>query len=93
MPSKASSHGARASDQPAQDTPLPDTFEAAMAELTELVNAMEAGSMSLADSLAAYERGKRLERFCQEQLQAVEEQLKVIDAQGNEQPLKLEPRR
>ncbi len=64
-----------------------------MTELTRLVDAMEAGSMTLAESLAAYERGKRLERFCQEQLQQVEEQLKLVDAQGNEQALKLESRR
>ncbi len=64
-----------------------------MAELTRLVDAMEAGSMTLAESLAAYERGKQLEHFCQEQLQIVEEQLKLVDAQGNEQAFKLESRR
>ncbi|WP_377302314.1 exodeoxyribonuclease VII small subunit [Piscinibacterium candidicorallinum] len=93
MPPKATPQGVSVPVSPSPEAPLPETFEAAMAELTRLVSDMEAGSMSLAESLAAYERGKRLERFCQEQLQIVEDQLKLIDAQGNEQPLKLESRR
>lgn len=42
----------------------PVDFEAALAELEELVRRMEAGSLSLEDSLAAFERGIKLTREC-----------------------------
>jgi exodeoxyribonuclease VII small subunit len=66
----------------------PKTFEAALAELEALVARMEAGQMSLEESIAAYKRGKQLEAFCQSQLQAVQEQLKVLEG-GELKPLKL----
>ena len=37
--------------------PLPENYEAAQAELEELVARMEGGSLSLEESLAAYRRG------------------------------------
>ncbi len=67
---------------------LPSSFEAAVAELEALVAKMESGQMSLEDSLIAYKRGKELERFCEKQLEAVQEQLKVLE-EGELKPLKI----
>ncbi|MEB0138672.1 MULTISPECIES: exodeoxyribonuclease VII small subunit [unclassified Undibacterium] len=55
------------------------TFEAAMAELQELVNLMEAGQLPLEQSLSAYERGFELIRQCSTQLDKVEQQVKVLE--------------
>jgi len=59
--------------------PLPPTFEAAQAELDELVRAMEGGQMPLDRLLDAYRRGARLLEFCRGRLDAVEEQVKVLE--------------
>ncbi len=53
-------------------------FEAALAELETLVNSMEEGSLSLDDSLAAFERGVKLSRDCQAALRAAELRVKAL---------------
>ncbi|WP_322102647.1 exodeoxyribonuclease VII small subunit [Paraburkholderia sp. J41] len=60
---------------------LPESYEAALAELDGLVARMEGGSLSLEDSLAAYRRGAALVRFCQQQLEKVEQQVRVLDGE------------
>jgi exodeoxyribonuclease VII small subunit len=59
----------------------PQTYEAALAELDELVARMEGGSLSLEESLAAYRRGAVLVKFCQQQLEKVEQQVRVLDGE------------
>ena len=59
-------------------------FEAALAELEELVGKMEAGSLSLEDSLAAFERGVRLTRECQLALRSAELRIKALTQDGDE---------
>jgi exodeoxyribonuclease VII small subunit len=69
---------------PAQDTggaPLPENYEAALAELEGLVARMEGGTLSLDESLAAYRRGAVLVAFCQQQLEKVEQQVRVLDGE------------
>jgi exodeoxyribonuclease VII small subunit len=61
--------------------PLPDTYEAALAELEGLVGRMEGGSLSLEESLTAYRRGAALVAFCQQQLEKVEQQVRVLDGE------------
>lgn len=61
--------------------PLPPSYEAALAELDGLVARMESGSLSLEESLAAYRRGAALVRFCQQQLEKVEQQVRVLDGE------------
>lgn len=61
------------------DAALPDSYEAAVAELEELVARMEGGALSLEESLAAYRRGAALVAFCQQQLEKVEQQVRVLD--------------
>ncbi|RQR66407.1 exodeoxyribonuclease VII small subunit [Burkholderia sp. Bp9002] len=58
---------------------LPDNYEMALAELEALVARMEGGALSLEDSLAAYRRGAALVAFCQQQLEKVEQQVRVLD--------------
>ena len=53
-------------------------FEAAMAELEELVTTMEDGNLSLEDSLAAFEKGVKLTRECQTALKKAEQKVQVL---------------
>lgn len=50
-----------------------------MAELDRLVQQMEAGQMPLDQLLDGYRRGAELLNFCRSRLQAVEEQVKLLD--------------
>ena len=63
----------------AENAPLPDNYEMALAELEGLVARMEGGALSLEESLAAYRRGAALVGFCQQQLEKVEQQVRVLD--------------
>lgn len=63
----------------AKDAAAPVRFEAAMAELEKIVATMEAGQLSLEDSLENYRRGAELLTFCQGQLQAVQAQVRVLE--------------
>ncbi len=58
----------------------PLSFEAALAELETLVQGMEAGKLSLDDSLAAYQRGADLLKYCQGALAAAERKVQVLEA-------------
>jgi len=58
---------------------LPESFEAATAELETIVAAMEAGQMSLEASLTAYKRGAELLQYCQEQLQDAQQQVRILE--------------
>jgi exodeoxyribonuclease VII small subunit len=58
---------------------LPATYEAAMGELEGLVARLESGEMPLEQLLSGYQRGAALLQFCRERLQAVEDQIKVLD--------------
>jgi exodeoxyribonuclease VII small subunit len=63
----------------ADSAPLPSNYEVALAELEGLVARMEGGALTLEESLAAYRRGASLVGFCQQQLEKVEQQVKVLD--------------
>ena len=64
---------------------MPASYEAALAELEQLVARIESGQLPLDDMLAAYQRGAALLAFCRERLEAVQEQIKVFDG-GQLQP-------
>lgn len=55
------------------------TFEAAMSELDVLVSDMEAGKLSLEDSLAAYQRGAELLAFCRSRLEEAQQRVRVLE--------------
>lgn len=54
-------------------------YEAALAELEQLVQTMESGQLPLDRLLEAYKRGADLLDFCRSRLQAVEDQVKVLE--------------
>lgn len=60
---------------------LPATFEEAMAELAQLVAQMEAGTLPLEASVAAYQRGSELIKYCAAQLDRVDNQVKVLQGE------------
>ena len=60
-------------------TDQPTSFEAAMADLEQLVAQMEAGELPLEASVAAYKRGADLVRYCTMQLEKVEKQVQVLE--------------
>ena len=55
------------------------TFEQALAQLDETVQALEAGDLPLAEATRLYEKGMSLARVCSEMLAASE--LKIIQIQ------------
>lgn len=57
----------------------PASFEEALAELETIVRTMEEGKTSLEESLASYERGTSLLKFCQQALTAAEQKLQVLE--------------
>ena len=63
----------------AQATDLPPTFEAALAELEEIVARMEGGQLPLKESLAAYKRGAELLTQCQVSLKDAQAQVEVLE--------------
>jgi len=56
------------------------SFEAAMAELEEVVRKLESGSVALEETIALYERGAALKAHCDAKLRAAEEKVELIRA-------------
>ena len=69
---------AKASSSPASP-PLPDTYELALTELEQLVANIEAGAMPLEALLSAYQRGSQLLGFCRGKLDAIDQQVRLLD--------------
>lgn len=63
------------------DSPIPEDFEAAMAELEALAARMGDGALGLDESIALYERGVALARACQQRLEAAEQRVQVLQGQ------------
>ncbi len=57
------------------------SFEEAMRELDAIVDQMEDGRLGLEQSLAAYKRGAELVKHCQATLEAVRQQVQVLDGE------------
>jgi len=62
-----------------QKSDLPQSLEAALAELEKIVSSMEEGELPLERSLAAYKRGAELLKYCQATLQDAQQQVKVLE--------------
>ena len=67
----------------------PVDFEASLKELEALVAQMEGGSLSLEESLAAFERGVKLTRDCQSALRTAEMRIKALTQDGDEEDVRL----
>ena len=62
----------------------PASFESALSELETIVKALEGGSgtvggLPLEDSLAAYQRGMTLLRYCQDALVTAEQKIQILE--------------
>jgi exodeoxyribonuclease VII small subunit len=57
-------------------------FEAAIAELEAIVKQLEEGDLALEKSLALYERGVQLSRFCHARLEDAEKRIEVLNERG-----------
>ncbi len=53
-------------------------FETALEELEKVVEQLESGDLSLEDSLAAFETGVGLIKYCNEKLTEVEKQVEFL---------------
>jgi exodeoxyribonuclease VII small subunit len=61
--------------------PSEPSFEQALAELEKIVARMESGELSLEQALATHKRGLELARLCQKQLEAAQQQVKVLEGE------------
>ncbi len=58
--------------------PATPDFEAALAELEQIVLRLEQGDLPLEESLRQFERGVTLTRGCQKALQQAEQKIRVL---------------
>jgi exodeoxyribonuclease VII small subunit len=65
-------------------------FEEALEELEKVVERLESGELSLEDSLAAFEEGVKLVRFCNQKLVEVEKKIELL-VKDKEGKLQLKP--
>ncbi|TAK05989.1 exodeoxyribonuclease VII small subunit [bacterium] len=65
-------------------------FEAALEELEKMVEQLESGELSLEDSLAAFEEGVRLVKYCNQKLTEVERKIELL-VKDKEGKLQLKP--
>jgi exodeoxyribonuclease VII small subunit len=59
------------------------SFEKALAELEQIVQKLEAGSVDLEESIALYERGAALKAHCEAKLKAAQERIEKIVVSGD----------
>ncbi|APV49579.1 exodeoxyribonuclease VII small subunit [Betaproteobacteria bacterium GR16-43] len=73
--------------------PAPEniSFEKALEELDALVARMEDGRLPLEESLAAYQRGAELIKFCESKLTDAQARIAVLEG-DNLQDLKVDPK-
>jgi len=67
------------------DTSIKD-FEAAIAELETIVKKLEEGDLALEQSLALYERGVELSRYCHARLEDAERRIELLGERGELKP-------
>ncbi|RBW49467.1 exodeoxyribonuclease VII small subunit [Marinobacter sp. F3R11] len=66
-----------------QDTTSIADFEKSLDELETLVRNLEQGDLSLEQSLAAFERGVKLTRSCQQALKSAEQRVEQLVQNGD----------
>lgn len=62
-------------------------FEDSLEELEGLVEQLEDGDLSLEESLAAFEKGVRLARECQDALKQAEQRVQILLQQNGDEQL------
>ena len=70
---------------PVEETGMDPTikdFESAIAELETIVKTLEDGDLALEKSLALFERGVQLSRFCHAKLEEAERRVEILTERG-----------
>ena len=67
------------------------SFEAAMAELEQIVTKLEKGDVELEESIAIYERGEALRNHCDGLLKKAEAKVEKITLNADGKPTGTEP--
>ncbi|MEQ7874816.1 exodeoxyribonuclease VII small subunit [Sphingomonas sp. ASV193] len=67
------------------------SFEAALAELEQIVRALEQGAEPLDRSIELYQRGDRLKRHCEARLAAAQARIEQIALGPDGQPTGIRP--
>ena len=62
----------------AQGDQANNKFESALEELESVVEQLESGNLSLEDSLAAFEKGVGLVKYCNQKLNEVEKRVELL---------------
>jgi len=65
------------------------TFEQALAELENTVSALEAGDLTLEQSLALFERGQQLAQQCNQLLEQATLRVAQLTADGSTSPIEI----
>lgn len=65
-------------------------FEEALKKLEDIVGQLESGDVSLETSLAKYEEGVRLVKFCQKKLEAAKKKIEIL-VKTKDGKIKIEP--
>ena len=65
-------------DNPTDSAANPPDFERSLAELEAIVDKLEAGDLSLDESLKQFERGVQLTRVCQTALKQAEQKVEIL---------------
>jgi exodeoxyribonuclease VII small subunit len=65
--------------RPGEPPAVPANYEVALSELESLVASMEGGQLPLEGLLAGYRRGAELLQYCRVRLEAVEQQVKILE--------------
>ena len=66
-------------ETPAPALPADLSFEKALEELEAIVARMEDGKLPLEESLAAYQKGAQLIRFCESKLSAAQGRIAILE--------------
>ena len=70
--------------------PSAKKFEVALEDLEQVVEQLESGELSLEDSLAAFEKGVGLVKYCNQKLNEVEKKVELL-VRDKEGKLQLKP--
>ena len=68
------------------DDVKPKDFEDALGKLEGIVKELEGGELSLESSLARYEQGVRLARFCNSKLEEAEKRVEMLQTNDEGDP-------
>jgi exodeoxyribonuclease VII small subunit len=81
MATKSALPQASAKSAKTANAAAPASYETALSELEELVSQLETGQLPLDQLMAGYQRGAELLKFCRSKLDAIDQQISVIDGE------------